>query len=221
MPRELSFLCESCELTFASEPDGTGYEQARCPQCGYLCMTVDFVKQEREERKRSEALLATIIDFLLKLFGLGIFKQPRDSAKKSWWTRQNGSEIESKPDEADRLVTVAQFSHDLDAHCLCEVLEEHDIDATILTDLAKPGKAEARVVEVQVRARDIEVAAAVYEGYLAECAEPDPAQVYGKHAGMIEFTCIECSEFVAFPAHRGGGVEVCPRCGCFLDVPDL
>ena len=49
----LEFYCDHCDLHFASEPDGTGYEQAPCPACKYLAMTIEF-HQEEAERHRSE-----------------------------------------------------------------------------------------------------------------------------------------------------------------------
>lgn len=38
----LEFYCCDCEKIFESEPDGTGYEQAPCPDCQRTCMTSEF-----------------------------------------------------------------------------------------------------------------------------------------------------------------------------------
>lgn len=41
----LEFYCCDCHRIFESEPDGTGYEQAPCPQCESVCMTAEFEGQ--------------------------------------------------------------------------------------------------------------------------------------------------------------------------------
>lgn len=41
----LEFYCCDCQRIFESEPDGTGYEQAPCPQCELVCMTAAFEGQ--------------------------------------------------------------------------------------------------------------------------------------------------------------------------------
>jgi len=38
----MEFYCCDCEKIFESEPDGTGYEQANCPDCRQSCMTSEF-----------------------------------------------------------------------------------------------------------------------------------------------------------------------------------
>jgi len=43
----LNFRCEYCELDFDSEPDGTGYEQVRCPKCDHFCMTIEYLENEK------------------------------------------------------------------------------------------------------------------------------------------------------------------------------
>jgi hypothetical protein len=75
---ELQFYCEDCELEFQSAPDGTGFEQAACPACGYVCMTVEFHEQESERNRAGRAgflgaispVLFTGYGFLVPLFGL-------------------------------------------------------------------------------------------------------------------------------------------------------
>jgi membrane protease YdiL (CAAX protease family) len=38
-------------------------------------------------------------------------------------------------------------------------------------------------------------------------------------ASDVAFACQECGKQVAFPADRGGHVEICPHCGEYVDVP--
>jgi len=65
----LQFYCRGCEATFESEPDHTGYEQAQCPACGELCLTVQF---EHEEKKRhhNEATFFSLLGAFTGLFSL-------------------------------------------------------------------------------------------------------------------------------------------------------
>ncbi len=49
----LNFRCEHCDLDFDSEPDGTGYDQARCPKCGYFCMTIKYLESEKRSHQFS------------------------------------------------------------------------------------------------------------------------------------------------------------------------
>ncbi len=47
----LTFQCDGCDLDFDSEPDGTGYDQALCPTCGQLCVTRDFIEEQRRRNR--------------------------------------------------------------------------------------------------------------------------------------------------------------------------
>ena len=78
MGSELQFYCEDCELNFESEPDGTGYEQAPCPSCGDVCMTVAFHEEERQRSRADRAAFVSAVSpivftgygFLVPLFCL-------------------------------------------------------------------------------------------------------------------------------------------------------
>lgn len=62
----LHFRCEQCEVEFDSEPDGTGYEQAPCPKCGSLSMTVEYLKSEKR------AFQFSLRTFLIVLFIIAV-----------------------------------------------------------------------------------------------------------------------------------------------------
>lgn len=47
----MTFRCDHCDLDFASKPDGTGYDQAPCPSCGQLCVTLEFIEQEARRNR--------------------------------------------------------------------------------------------------------------------------------------------------------------------------
>lgn len=61
---DLEFYCCDCELVFESEPDGTGYDQAPCPQCDQICMTSEFEgKSTSKEKTRSRfVIIAEFVD---------------------------------------------------------------------------------------------------------------------------------------------------------------
>ena len=56
---KLQFYCTDCEKDFESEPDGTGYEQAPCPSCNELCMTMQFYEEEKERHQEFELYFHT------------------------------------------------------------------------------------------------------------------------------------------------------------------
>jgi hypothetical protein len=57
----LRFCCRECKVTFESQPDDTGYEQAPCPKCGELCLTVQF-EQEEQQRNRFSEVAGPFVD---------------------------------------------------------------------------------------------------------------------------------------------------------------
>jgi len=40
------------------------------------------------------------------------------------------------------------------------------------------------------------------------------------HYTPIDFVCEECGKDISFPGHRRGGVETCPECKQYVDVPE-
>ena len=48
---QMEFYCCDCELVFESEPDGTGYDQAPCPQCNHVSMTSEFEGKATEKSR--------------------------------------------------------------------------------------------------------------------------------------------------------------------------
>jgi hypothetical protein len=61
----MEFYCCDCELIFESEPDGTGYDQAPCPQCQQICMTSEFEgKATKKEEKDKKVRFIVVAEFL-------------------------------------------------------------------------------------------------------------------------------------------------------------
>lgn len=67
----LKCRCEHCGVDFEAMPDGTGYEQAPCPSCGYLCMTLEFLEQERQRHGLTLPWL-TVPQFTLRTLLLAV-----------------------------------------------------------------------------------------------------------------------------------------------------
>lgn len=61
---KLEFYCCDCEMLFESEPDGTGYEQANCPQCKQISMTAEFegMSTKKESKKERFVVVAEFYD---------------------------------------------------------------------------------------------------------------------------------------------------------------
>ncbi len=57
---ELEFYCCDCHNVFVSQPDGTGFEQAPCPQCSLICMTSEFEGKstKKDDRKVRKVIVA-------------------------------------------------------------------------------------------------------------------------------------------------------------------
>ena len=60
----MEFYCCDCQLIFDAQPDGSGYEQAPCPQCQQISMTSAFEgKSTAETSPRSRmVVVAEFID---------------------------------------------------------------------------------------------------------------------------------------------------------------
>jgi uncharacterized paraquat-inducible protein A len=70
---ELQFYCEVCDDFFESRRDETGYDQARCPKCGELCLTPNFHAGDMARSDRSATVgLAWLIWLLLSVLASGL-----------------------------------------------------------------------------------------------------------------------------------------------------
>lgn len=55
---------------------------------------------------------------------------------------------------------------------------------------------------------------------LAKSKRPQNIENESDQSDLIEFACENCGAQIKFPGHRRGGVETCPKCKCYVDVPD-
>lgn len=59
--RILEFHCDDCDLDFSAPPDGTGYDQAPCPQCQYVCISKDLIESDRAFWRRNALKLLGVL----------------------------------------------------------------------------------------------------------------------------------------------------------------
>ena len=207
----LRFYCRDCETTYESEPDGTGYDQAPCPTCGTICLTVEFEKEEQERHQKERTLFS--------LFGLftGLFSIQGDDGADS--AKRNGEEENDELPSIGDPVTVYSFAKLGEANTCRALLEQLGIEAQLVqvegASALVTGAADG--VVLQVRSCDVERARRIIEEY--ESFKENRSKVH-KIDGHITFECEECGAEVTFSARRQGGVEVCPHCGEYVDVPE-
>ena len=197
----LTFYCRDCHVVFVAAPDGTGYEQAVCPKCNEVCMTIEFEQQE-QERHRQESTLFSILGSVTGLFRASVpGHQPRR--------------------DTSQLVTIARYEDRADAERDAEVLVREGIEATLeLNSIENPnwfGETDVPCIELQARSGDVQRARDILDktdGVLPRTK---------KGLRLVEdvtFACEECGDTISFPGNRRGGVETCPRCHKYVDVPD-
>lgn len=208
----LRFYCRDCETTFQSKPDGTGYEQAPCPACGDICMTVQF-EQEEQQRHRNESTLFSFIGFLTGWSSIN-GREPTDTIPPDAQEPKDELRSLSNP------ITVCTFENVSEANTCCALLDQLGVDGQLIhtegTNPFVPSAADG--VILQVASTDVERAKEIIDEYRS--VKTQTSSSARKQDGHITFECEDCGTEVTFPTHRQGGVEVCPHCGEYLDVPD-
>ncbi len=120
----------------------------------------------------------------------------------------------------NRLVTIATFDFPSEAHTLKVLLEQHGLEVFLADDNLvgtnwflsnSVGGAKIQVPESQVEEATKIIAENRQDSRqnLKSSAKPD-----------VEFECEECGKTISFSANRRGGVETCPYCRKYVDVPD-
>ena len=117
----LQFVCHECHIVFQALPDDTGYEQAPCPHCNYVCMTVEFERGEAD-RNGNEANVASLFGLVSGALGFG-FHVPRQG--------NGGSYI--------NIGTVVSVDDAGEAAEIVELLANHDIPAKLRDPGESPG----------------------------------------------------------------------------------
>ncbi len=116
------------------------------------------------------------------------------------------------------LVTVAVFDTLPKADLARSLLEQEGI-LCVLTDgnlVAMDWLLSNAVGGIKVQVPSSEADRA--KEFLANFLMPKAAQKTDGPA--IRFSCSECGQAVEFPSSRAGGVETCPACKNYIDVPE-
>lgn len=119
------------------------------------------------------------------------------------------------------LITVAVYQFVSEAELMQTLLEEQGIPAYLADDnlIAMDWLMSAAVggVKLQVAAEDVDRAQQWIEANQSRRragADPEHPQA------TLSFHCENCRQLIEFPAYRRGGVETCPLCHRYVDVPE-
>lgn len=124
------------------------------------------------------------------------------------------------------LVTIATFNHRAIADVCRVAIAQAGIPVFVADDNVIGGynflwSNALGGIKVQVARRDVEKALQIVEDARAHGSLAAPVDEHlDAPSGPISFACEECGKPISFPAERRGRVEVCPRCGEYVDVPE-
>jgi hypothetical protein len=116
----------------------------------------------------------------------------------------------------DKLVTIATFDFPAEAEFLKNVLEEEDIPAF----LADNNDSLLSLVDGGVKLKVADCDADRAREILARNRSSSNIAANEGLRKDISFACEDCGNTISFPAERRGGVEVCPFCKHYVDVPE-
>jgi hypothetical protein len=115
--------------------------------------------------------------------------------------------------------TVGTFDYFGEAETCRELLDYFGLEAQLAriegTNAFVPNAADR--IAVQVASGDVERARDILEKYQSVQAKRREDH---DEEGPITFVCEECGGEISLPAQRRGGVDTCPRCGGYVDVPE-
>jgi hypothetical protein len=120
-------------------------------------------------------------------------------------------------------VAVYNAATNLEAHHLCNLLDEAGIQAFLTEDLSLVGTwvgglvPEMHKPQVWVERTDVERATLILQDYEQRAKErrTKPDDVDGP---TIDAVCENCGARSSFPSVQRGSVQDCPLCGAFIDV---
>ena len=118
------------------------------------------------------------------------------------------------------LVTIATFSFPAEAEAFRLLLEEEGIRTYIADDnVAGTNWLYSNAVggtKIQVATSDADRANEI----IRQHEKSQKKRLEKRPGGDITFACEDCGKKITFPAERRGGVEICPHCDNYVDVPD-
>lgn len=120
------------------------------------------------------------------------------------------------------LVTVGVFQFVAEAELMQSSLEDQGIPAYLTNDhiIAMDWLLATAVggVKVQVAKEDAEAALQLINEFHSKQRN---RRVTNTILPNLVFDCENCGRKIEFPSARAGGVETCPLCGKYVDVPEV
>ena len=218
-PKSLNFFCRDCDTIFVAQPDGTGYEQAPCPTCERLCLTVEFEREEQERNRTEAAIFGTLAGFFLPRVAGWFVRSGTQDSGNGGLPDETSDKSTAANDSVDRVM-VATFSDPADAERCWNLLMQEGIEARAV-ELRDSNSLVPNVnvpLALQVEASDVVRARELVEQH--EASPQEPAMAGTVDVSEAVFACEECGETITVPGERRGYVEVCPHCGQYVDVPE-
>lgn len=119
-----------------------------------------------------------------------------------------------------RFVTIATFECTADAEAMKLLLEDEGFEVLLADEnLVRMNwflSAAVGGVKLQVPEAKAELAAQFVEKNRRRARRDEEKA----NLPDVVFECEECGKTVSFPGHRRGGVETCPHCYNYVDVPE-
>ena len=120
------------------------------------------------------------------------------------------------------LVTVGVFQFVAEAELMQSSLENEGIPAYLTNDhiIAMDWLLATAVggVKLQVAHEDAEAALQIVNEF--QCKQRNRHRTNATLPNMV-FDCENCGRKIEFSSARAGGVETCPLCGKYVDVPEM
>jgi hypothetical protein len=120
------------------------------------------------------------------------------------------------------LVTVGVFQFVAEAELMQSTLEAQGIQAYLANEhiISMDWLLSAAVGGVQLQVAQADAATAEQIVREFQCKHKNRA-LRGANQPALTFACENCGRTISFPGSRAGGVESCPHCGKYVDVPEV
>jgi uncharacterized paraquat-inducible protein A len=126
-------------------------------------------------------------------------------------------------------VAVYNAANNVEAQLVKVMLVESGVEAFAIDDVSTVGYWMFGILpvihkpQVFVNRCDVDRAQPILKEYEAQVAarETRSRNVATSTASPIEVVCEECHASTSFPAAQRGSVQICPRCGGYVDVGEI
>jgi len=126
-------------------------------------------------------------------------------------------------------VAVYDAANNVEAQLVKMFLVESGVEAFAVEDVSLVGYwmlgilPEIHKPQVFVNKADVERALRLLAEYESQAAERErlSREADAATASHIKVACEECGATTSFPSSQGGSVQMCPRCGGYVDVGEV